>query len=218
MLSTPGRSRYLRRGRSFPTGRGADVAPDCGRVSALVPHRCPQAVHGRRDVVPGSAPGPSPARIPAGQKAVRVGKRAIRRSVDRRGRPTRHDPDVQRGATATLTAPSTAGQRSGTSPGRVGSACRHRSGPLRVDHGRSGCARSSAVAFPRLCWLESVDGSARHRPCPSSTPGGVVVRSARGDQLPGSPGIARSGAPRTPRAHPPTGGCAPPMSCSGSTS
>ena len=111
MLSTPGRV-------PLPAGAPAAGPPVRPRLwmprTQLVPHRCPQAVHGRRRVVPGPAPGRG--RRSASlqvERAVRAGERAVRRSVDRRGRPARRDPDVQRGATATLTAPSTARQRSG---------------------------------------------------------------------------------------------------------
>ena len=56
--------------------------------------------------------------IAAGQRPFRAGDRAVRRSADRRGRPARRDPDVRRGATATLTAPSTARQRCPGGAGR----------------------------------------------------------------------------------------------------
>src|SRR3954462_8956341 len=71
-------------------------------------------------MLPGLAPGTAPICVSAGQEPVRTDERRIRRSVDRRGRPTRRDPDVRRGATATLTASSTDRQRVGEPPGRVG--------------------------------------------------------------------------------------------------
>ena len=136
-------------------------------------------------------------------EAVRAGERAVRRSGDRRGRPTRRDPDVRRGATATLTAPSTARQRRPGATARPGASARGapspRSGGRRVDHGRSGSARPPAAARPRLCWSESVDGSARSscaaRRCR------CACRSA-GTSFRGSPGsrlvAVRAGAPRAP--------------------
>ena len=116
MLSTPGR---------VPVPPARPRPPDARLRTGLWtrvrtgPHRCPQAVHGRRRVVPGSAPGRGrrSASLQVGAR-VRAGERAVRRSADRRGRPARRDPDVRRGATATLTAPSTARQRSvGPPPG-----------------------------------------------------------------------------------------------------
>jgi hypothetical protein len=209
MLSTPGRA---------PGGhRPSNTC--CGCADALVPHRCPQAVHGRRGGLPGSAPASPPIRISAGRRAIRAAGRTIRRSVDRRGRPTRRDPDVRRGATATLTAPSTARQRSRCRSGESAPACRPGLRRRRVDHGRSACARPPATAVPRLCWLESVDGSGRHPACAAcSCRSGSGANPNRSDQLPGRRDAARRRPSLSPRARPPTGGCAPSMSCSGSTS
>src|SRR4051812_38710401 len=72
-----------------------------------------------RGDLPGSAPRAGSDYIPAGQRLVREEDRAVRRSVDRRGRPARRDPVVRRGATATLTASSTARQRCPGTFGRV---------------------------------------------------------------------------------------------------
>jgi hypothetical protein len=223
MLSTPGRARHLRSaGVPYSPVGSRGLCPSntpCGCADALVPHRCPQAVHGRRGVLPGSAPAWPPICISAGQQPSRAAVRVVRRSADRRGRPSRRDPDVRRGAGATLTAPSTARQRSGCPAGRVGSACRRRQKPCRVDHERSGSARPPATAVPRLCWLESVDGSGRPparavRRCRwESVWSRVTVTSFRGRR-----GTAHRRPSRSPRARSPTGGCAPSMSCSGSTS
>ena len=68
----------------------------------------------------GPAPRRTPIGISAGRGPIRAAQRAVRRSVDHRGRPTRRDPDVRRGATATLTASSTARQRLGDPDRRVG--------------------------------------------------------------------------------------------------
>ena len=141
---------------------------------------------------------------------VRAGERAIRRSVDRRGRPTRRDPDVRRGATATLTAPSTARQRSGWPPGRVGSGVpppprdRRPGGPWAV-------GIRPAVRPPRFLgyagWSLWTGPPAISR-VERGTSGQVrAVRSVRSDQLPGSPGIARIAVRpgRPARIRPPVG-------------
>ena len=139
--------------------------------------------------MPDPATGSCAVRHIAGRRAVRAGERAVRRSVDRRGRPTRHDPDVQRGATATLTAPSTARQRSGSRPGRVGSARRPR-------------------VRPASGWTMGGRDAPGRRP---SRFLGYAGRSLwapaafRSDQLPGLPGSGAPPSPRPARTRPPAG-------------
>src|SRR4051794_40852551 len=91
-------------------------------------------------MLPGLAPHPDVIGISTGQTRVRDDVGTVRWSGDRQGRPARRNPDVRRGATATLTAPSTARQRSSDSPGRVASGVPP---PPRARPGGS-----SAVAIP----------------------------------------------------------------------
>jgi hypothetical protein len=157
--------------------------------------------------------------ISAGRGPVRTEERTVWRSADRRGRPARRDPDVRRGATATLTAPSTARQRSGDPPGRVGSGVPPSPGCL--SGGSSVVAvRPASGSSASSVMLAGVCGRFRPpSPCaqPSCAGGGRGV-SFRSDQLPGSSGCGTSPSVPAAPALPPTGGCAPPMSCSRSTS
>ena len=203
----PGRSRSVPApGR--PRARASTVTvPRCGRADALVPHRCPQAVHGRRRSrcrAPHRS-GP-PTGISAGRRPVRAGDRAVRRSVDRRGRPTRRDPVVRRGATATLTAPSTARQRSGTPPGRVGVRRRRRVRAAPDAAGWTMGGRRSArppVAARSSVMLAGVCG--RFRPSPARAV--CAVGSGHGRPASGVAGVrhvaVRPGRPA--RARPPAG-------------
>ena len=190
MLSTPGRSRV-------PPARRPDAPAASGLWTRVRTGSTPVSTGCAR---PATSQCRAPHRwrtstgIAAGQSAVRAGERAVRRSVDRRGRPARRDPDVRRGATATLTAPSTARQRSGRAlrAGRVVAACRAQPPE------RAGAAPWAVADVPRatgaggssrLCWSESV--AVRLGPC--------------SDQLPARTGRAASAVPlrRPARARPP---------------
>ena len=182
-----------RRVRGVPGARTGDGAVD--GWSATVPHRCPQGVHDRRR------------HVAAPHRA--AGRHEVRRrwSGPRSGPPDgglhspppggstpRRDPAARCGATATLTAPSTARQRSAAPPPARrtprAAACRAPSpvrpwGTLagRRPAGRRGCARL---------------GYAGRSPWPDR------ARSRRAPSCRGSPGRARrpasgpSGAPRAP--------------------
>ncbi len=203
----PGRSRI--RPGSPVRPRAPDPVPRCGCADALVPHRCPQAVHGRRRTAAGPRAGPAPTDISAGQRPIRAGERAVRRSVDRRGRPARRDPDVRRGATATLTAPSTARQRLGDA-GR-GASARSGSGVPPPAAGPAGWTmggrdppglrRRRVLGYAgRSLWTVPAAFAPRSA---AVRCGGVSVRS---DQLPGAPGCGSRPSPGRPaRARPPAG-------------
>jgi len=165
-------------------------------------------------MLPGLAPHPDVIGISAGQTRVRDDVGTVRWSGDRQGRPARRDPDVRRGATATLTAPSTARQRSSDSPGRVASGVPP---PPRARPGGS-----SAVAIRPAFGIRRFLGYAGRslwtvppafpRPCSLAAGRGSGVFSPQ-DQLPGSSGYGTAPSVRTPWARPPAGGCAPSMSC-----
>jgi len=173
-----------------------------------------------------AGPGPASICISAVRSAVRAAKRVIRRSVDRPGRLARRDPCAQRGATATLTAPSTARQRSGAPSGRGGGgrsgtslrrgSARHpRRGGSMSGRNRPGLRRRRFLGYAgRSLWTVSLRLAVCAARLRRPRRGGGPVCS---DQLPGHRGTA-SRRVRPSRARPPTGGCAPPMSCSGSTS
>ena len=188
----------------------------CGRLDALF-HTSVHRLCTAGDGLAGAARSRQPDRHLCWSRRRSGGRRAVRRSADRRGRPARRDPDVRRGATATLTAPSTARQRS-AGPSR---ARRHASSPAcrpagavpvqtmggRVRPGRRRSRDSSAM-------LVGVCGRSC-RPC--RAPRGAVASRSAGPASGGHRGGVRA-VPPAPRARPPAGGCAPPMSCSGSTS
>ncbi len=208
--------------------RGTHGHPDgsgCGHADTVLPHRCPQGVHGRRRVakdLPGAGPRSG---IFAVRSPFRGRKRAIRRSVDRRHPPTRRNPEVPCGATATLTAPSTAGQRRGPLAGRVGDTDRPvrlrraaprsgRSGWIITGRGPPGLRRHGFLGYAgRSLWA-----AATVMPACASRAEQVMASTWRhSNQPPGVPGRGHRRS-RSTRACPPTGGRAPSMSCSGSTS
>ena len=114
-------------------GHAASSSPCCRPLAAPVPPARPPAIRPtsrlwtrRTGSTPVSTGCARPAWVAAGlahrparrpvycrSARSRAARTGVRRSVDRPGRPARRDPDVRRGATATLTAPSTGRQRSG---------------------------------------------------------------------------------------------------------
>jgi hypothetical protein len=131
-----------------------------------------------------------------------AGERTVPRSVDRGCRPTRRDPDVRRGATATLTASSTARQRSCDAPGRVVPGVPPPSG--RVPGGPSAVGIRPVFGDGRFSvMLAGVCGRFRLPSPPSrrDRAGGERGVPVRSDQLPGSSGCGTSpSVPVAPRA------------------
>ncbi len=152
------RSRSLVRPRRCP-GTAVQVpvdppsGPQCGRrgraASTSVSTGCARSATDAAGPVRRSGTDRRRCRSEAAEREIR----AVRRSVDRRGRPAHRDPVVQRGATATLTAPSTARQRRlPARPGASAPACRPRADGVAgwTMSGRDppGLRRER----PRLCW------------------------------------------------------------------
>jgi hypothetical protein len=225
MVSTPATRRFLRRIRSSRAcpARRAPVGGARGLPLWMRGRTCstPVSTGCARPATDAAGPraGPVPICIPAGQRPIQAEERTVRRSDDRRGRPARRDPDVRRGATATLTAPSTARQRSADPPGRVGYGVPPSSGDL--PGGSSVVAiRPVSGSSASSVMLAGVCGRFRpplHLRSTAVQAEGGVCRSAV-TSFRGRRDAARRRSSWPPRARPPTGGCAPPMSCSRSTS
>ena len=229
MLSTPAAPPTRRSRRTRPGVSTAGCRPggcnQCVAVDSRT-HSFHTGVHRLCTAGDGFCTGPAPRRAPigisAGRGPIRAAQRAVRRSVDHRGRPTRRDPDVRRGATATLTASSTARQRLGGADRRVGSpfvrraATASRAGGWSMNGRDSpGHRRRPVLGYAGRSLWTVPSAAAWSRVCPRGCGGGDPDRSV---QLPGAPEGGVRAAVRPPRVRPPTGGRTPPMLCRRSTS
>jgi hypothetical protein len=229
MLSTPGRAPDPLEPAFPPRRAHGPCRPggwdECVAVDPRM-HSFHTGVHRVCTAGDGFCTGPAPRRTPigisAGRGPIRAAQRAVRRSVDHRGRPTRRDPDVRRGATATLTASSTARQRLGDPDRRVGPRSVRRAATASCVGGWTmggrdppGHRRLPVLGYAGRSLWTVPSAAAWSGFCPGGCGGGDADRSV---QLPGAPEGGYRAAHRSPRVCPPTGGCTPPSSCRRSTS